>query len=1048
MWNEQFSLENTAVFHRSSSDFAQAFDILLPAIIAYEDEEDDLKISICTPEKRKETETHILSLMRQYAVTLKQFESYGWLRESIFSEIYTRLPHSIREKALLYEGSQAYTTTMIAAAQSDRFTKKERVHIFRWLVEWLQRLENAQERKDEQKNLWSITVGVRRNLEDILTQTYNAPTNSTFPLSMTPRGDVNAPLAETETLESALISDITTIPERLSTITHLFQIIISEKYTDFDARISHVKRKIHEAKIFIDEIGENLNPQVWDISWKTLAAFTEMRQESLTTIAAIEHQCEVLTCVRRWHDIIHGASEKFEWYATWSVVLDELTFQTEVRFFTHACEEILSYIPLKTYLQSRDIDTRKRERPYILIPDLLLPLFHDLWSLMRKSSYSLRTIVAQNENKKLDISHESIDTILSHSPVSTPQWENIPTWETNQEAQVSWKEVSKPTHDPVSEIPWSLWLRTEEEPSVRTPQWEEMPVWTILPMWEIQDVLISWHEDWLNTVENTVWASWWDSSLWTEKTSPEIVASLDEWTLVTVSRRSQRPQEKDPETVVNRIQFYSQDMLRFLENGDIHGVERMIDATLRAWKGQSSISQDALTLIHFRKNHPSILTFLTYLFSDTKYTKPENGKYPQGWTRDEDNRYWSKDGKNPNIEALYCADSSFDRSAYKEMMRERWWKKIGAEWTAQKGKGILVSESTDEIDPPNIAKHSPSTDTVWRDTKKVWLWEESWAEKTHEKSTDATNTSHFPPWKSASHELFFNRSTVSDRCDYYTSHDKRRDIVNRNTLRLERYLQYTFESGRWRTTPTRDALTLIEWGKSDTELGTFLRDIARSPLYDRPVWEKEPWYKRLLRGSIKTAKNNYWEKGKNANLELLFAHFGDMNDAVTQESPKGHTPPKSTEKTSAADVPRSTTPPQGWWERLRLFTFQNPTPPRESISTPHSTHHAHSRRDSDISDENVRIDLFMHCPREQTLIQFMMEAIDATILHGAWRSTLTPDMEALMNTENSIVKIARGKVKYSYTFSEDYRKDGQNANLDALFQEQWMKKSMSPSLFS
>lgn len=98
-----------------------------------------------------------------------------------------------------------------------------------------------------------------------------------------------------------------------------------------------------------------------------------------------------------------------------------------MRFFTHACEEILSYIPLKTYLQGQDIDTRKRKRPYILIPDLLLPLFHDLWSLMRKSSYSLRTIVAQNENKKLDISPDSTSTILEDSPASTPKSEDIPT---------------------------------------------------------------------------------------------------------------------------------------------------------------------------------------------------------------------------------------------------------------------------------------------------------------------------------------------------------------------------------------------------------------------------------------------------------------------------------------------------------------------------------------------------------------------------------------------------------------------------------------------
>lgn len=57
--------------------------------------------------------------------------------------------------------------------------------------------------------------------------------------------------------------------------------------------------------------------------------------------------------------------------------------------------------------------------------------------------------------------------------------------------------------------------------------------------------------------------------------------SLDIQTLVTVSRRSQRPQEKDPATVASRIQFYSQDLLRFLEDGNIHGVERMVDATLR-----------------------------------------------------------------------------------------------------------------------------------------------------------------------------------------------------------------------------------------------------------------------------------------------------------------------------------------------------------------------------------------------------------------------------------------------------------------------------------
>ena len=1046
MWNEQFSLENTAVFHRSSSDFAQAFDILLPAIIAYEDEEDALKVSIWTPEKREETETHILSLMRQYSVTLQQFASYWWLRESIFSEIYLRLPLPVRGKALLCEGSQAYTTTMIAAAQSDRFTKWERIYIFRGLVEWLQRLENAKARKDEQKNLWIITHGVRSNLEDILKNTYMAPTIAHSPVCVPPTKEATTPPAETDTLESALMSDLATLPERLSTINTLFQSIISEKYTDFDARISHVKKKIHEAKSLLDEIGENMNTLVWDISWKTLAAFTETRQESLTTIAAIEHQCEVLTCVRRWHDIIHGASEKFEWYATWSVALDEPTFQTEVRFFTHACEEILSYIPLKTYLQGQDIDTRKRKRPYILIPDLLLPLFHDLWSLMRKSSYSLRTIVAQNENKKLGISPESISTILEDSPASTPKSEDIPTWETNQEAQASWKEVLKSAHDPVSEIRWSLWLRTKEDTSVRTPQWEDTSVWTIQPMWEIQDAPVAWHEDWLDTGENTALPSWWDSSLWTEKTSPTMAESLDIQTLVTVSRRSQRPQEKDPATVASRIQFYSQDLLRFLEDGNIHGVERMVDATLREWKGKLSISQDAITLLYYSK-HPSIQAFLTYLFSDTKYTKPENGKHTRAWTRDEDNRYWSKDGKNPNITALYCIDSSFDTTEYKMRMRELSWKKVGAEWTAQNGKGIPVSELTGEIDPPNVANHSPNRNTVWSDTTKAWPWEESWAKKTHDERADATNTSHFSPWKSTSHELFFNRSTISDRCDYYTSHDKRRDILNRDTRRLEGYLQSTFESGRWRTTPTRDALTLIEWGKSDEALGTFLRAMARSPLYDRPVWEKEPWYKRLF-GRSKVAKNNYWEKGKNANLELLFAHFGEANDAVTQESPNGHTPPKSTEKVSATDVHKSITPPQGWWERLRLFTFQDPTLPRESILTPHSTNHPHSRRDSDISDENVRIDLFMHCPREQTLIQFMMEAIDATILHGAWRSTLTPDMEALMNTENSIVKIARGKVKYSYTFSEDYRKDGQNANLDALFQEQWMKKSMSPSLFS
>lgn len=45
-------------------------------------------------------------------------------------------------------------------------------------------------------------------------------------------------------------------------------------------------------------------------------------------------------------------------------------------------------------------------------------------------------------------------------------------------------------------------------------------------------------------------------------------------------------------------------------------------------------------------------------------------------------------------------------------MRELSWKKVGAEWTAQKGKGIPVSELTDEIDPPNVANHSPNRNTV------------------------------------------------------------------------------------------------------------------------------------------------------------------------------------------------------------------------------------------------------------------------------------------------------------------------------------------------
>lgn len=89
-----------------------------------------------------------------------------------------------------------------------------------------------------------------------------APTIAHSPVCVPPTKEATTPPAETDTLESALMSDLATLPERLSTINTLFQSIISEKYTDFDARISHMKKKIHEAKSLLDEIGENMNTLV------------------------------------------------------------------------------------------------------------------------------------------------------------------------------------------------------------------------------------------------------------------------------------------------------------------------------------------------------------------------------------------------------------------------------------------------------------------------------------------------------------------------------------------------------------------------------------------------------------------------------------------------------------------------------------------------------------------------------------------------------------------------------------------------------------------
>lgn len=883
--------------------------------------------------------------------------------------------------------------------------------LFALLLEWNDTLLAREERKN---TLGAMQKGVQKTVSDIV-------------IHASEKWDKKhewsaSPMEEENEIVSALSADLENLTGKFFKVETHSSTLKSDTFKDFEKNMTYLKKNMKDVMNFLAEIEENMNLMRWLIPWDLYNIFLEKKDKILTWISATEHECLILDDAKICYDILTEKSLRFEGYETWEI---PFTFIQDREVFMRTSERVLNYIPREVYTRQENEDKNGREkRAYTIIPDEILPFFSELWAIIRKVLKNLRHDKFP-ENPNIGI----IDTAMNDVAFEVGKWEDS-------------------SHTSIEPIAPS---ETDEE-----KKWGENVWW-----------------NYINATETSSVETWLSSS----RIRPE------EWSIALVSRRSQRPMEKDPTILRDRILFYSlRSLLDYLDMGEVHTLEKMVDATLKAWKWRWEISQDAIILLHMSKKNKSVRDFLLYIFSDRKYVKPVPSKNKWGWIVYEENEYWDINGTNPNIDALEMQDPWFDIWEYKMNMREKWWKKVSREWERKNSENSDIlwnnldtgdghtppTMKADEfwnVSHPQVEEWIP--DRVASSEDPTWSWNDHLLEWNTQISGDDTNTPDIQPMKQ-SYEIFptlqdtgtnvstsvnfLGRSETEDRISYYNGLDIVRDLQNRNTKRLEEYIQLTFQNGRWRQTQTDDYTALAQRWKSEKEIGLFLSAMSHSPLYEKPEWVKKGWFKRLFEWKNKTPKNNYWDdKNGNANLEDFFLSFrSSENTADPVITPKEYftrerekwddTIEKATLRntdlsTSSSQIinPFATLSP----EEMDIFRNGKRIKPENWVQ---------SIFERDITHEGIRKDIFLHCPQDQSLVQFVMRAIDYTLLNGVWNKSITEDMSILMSTANPLVCIARRKMQYSQYYEKQYRRNGVNANLDLFFQEAWAKKRESNAI--